>query len=69
MEDKTTYGVFWRTQDNKEWHSFSCWFSNYTDAYEEMCNATKNPRCIESAIVERTETFDVVTKWENDNGR
>ena len=64
MEDEITYCVYWRSTYNKEWSSFSPWFENYETAYEVMCHVIQNPACIECAIVERTETFDFVTKWE-----
>ena len=64
MEDKTTYGVHWRSKYSKEWNLFTPWLTSYADAYEVMSVLINNPACIEAAIVERTETFDFVTKWE-----
>lgn len=60
MEDRITYGVFWRTTDNKEWHEFSPWFTNYDGAYKTYEDVLTNPRCIQAKIVERIETFNDV---------
>ena len=69
MEDSVTYCVCWRTIYNKEWTVFSPWFKSYADAYELMTNASKNPSCIECAVVERTETFDFVARLEKKDGK
>ena len=64
MEDEITYAAYWRSTYNKEWSSFTPWFESYSDAYEVMSVLIENPACLEAAVVERTETFDFVTKWE-----
>ena len=64
LNDQISYGVFWRSEYNKEWKSFSPWFKSYDQAYDCLCKLMQNPACIESAIVERIETYDFVTKWE-----
>jgi hypothetical protein len=68
MEDKTTYAVYWRSKNNKEWTSFTPWLESYSDAYEVMSILIENPACLEAAVVERTETFDFVTNWERNDG-
>ncbi len=60
MEDKITYGVFWKTTENEEWHEFSTWFTNYGGAYKVYEDVLTNPRCIQAKIVERVETFNDV---------
>jgi len=66
MEDKITYGVFWRTTDNKEWNEFSTWFIEFDGACKSYTDVLTNQRCIQAKIVERVETFnDVVVSKEN----
>lgn len=63
MEDQITYGAFWKTDESEDYKPFSCWFSNFSDAYKEACIAMKNPRCIATRVVERVETFEVTSEW------
>lgn len=58
MEDKITYGVFWRTTFRQEWHEFFAWFTSYKDAEHALQMALGAGQCIEAGIVERVETFD-----------
>ncbi len=61
MDDKITYGVFYRTNEcPKEWRIFSAWFESYEEARKEARIAHKNQRFIEVRIVERVETFSFV---------
>ena len=61
LDDKITYGVFWRTALNPdEWRCFSAWFNSYEAAREEANLVLKNPRCISAVVVERVETFEFV---------
>lgn len=70
MEDKITYGVFWRTTENKEWHSFFSWFPKYKDAENALQMALSAGQCIEAGIVERVETFEftVIKQGAKSNG-
>ena len=60
MEDKITYGVFWKTERNKEWSGFSCWHTTYESAFKDFETLALNPLCMERKIVERTEMFEDV---------
>jgi hypothetical protein len=64
MEDKITYGVLWKTKlDPDEWQLFAGWFEDCTDAVNEVIKTVENPRCIESRLVKRTETFKSLGAW------
>ena len=69
MDDKITYGVFYRCRFRPdEWRSYSSWFASYEAAKKEAQAASKNTRFLEVRIVERTEieslesTVDVI-EW------
>ena len=67
MEDRITYGVLWRTKlDPDEWQLFAGWFDCYADAVEEAIKVLKNPRSLEVRVVERTETFESLATWRNE---
>ena len=61
MDDRITYGVYYRTKANPdEWRIFSAWFASYESAREEAQRASQNQRFLEVRIVERVETFSFV---------
>ncbi len=61
MDDKITYGVFYRSKFNPdEWCIFSAWFESYEEARKEKRTARANTRFLEVRIVERVETFSFV---------
>lgn len=68
MNDRITYGVYWRTKfEPNEWRLYIGWFDCYWDAVEEAKNALKNPRSLEVRVVERTETFESLDTWRNED--
>ena len=61
MDDKITYGVFYRSKYlPDEWCLFSSWFETYEEARKEAREASRNPRFLEVRIVERVEPFSFV---------
>lgn len=72
MDEKITYGVFWRSTlygDTEIWMPFFNWFKDYSVALNEANEVRKNPACLAVKIVERVETFEDVpgTAWERSN--
>ena len=68
MEDRITFGVFWKTKlEPHEWQLFAGWFDSYADAVEEAMKALKNPRSLKVMFAERVETIQAVAIWENDD--
>lgn len=66
MDEKITYGVFYRCKFNPdEWRFFSTWFATYEAARKEAQKASQNIRFLEVRIVERVETFSFVGLVEN----
>ena len=58
MNDKISYGVFWKHDENEEWSLFAGWlpFSDAKGIYNKLA---LNPSCRRRRIVERVETFEV----------
>lgn len=68
MEDKVSYGIFDLIRENPnddvnvEFKSFSCWYTNFDDAYTE----TVYQRSLEQnkekvlVIIERNESFTII---------
>ena len=58
LDDKISYGVFWKRSGNEEWTLFAGWlpFSNAGNIYTGLA---LNPSCKGRRIVERVETFEV----------
>lgn len=58
MNDKISYGVFWKHDENDEWILFAGWLplSNARNIYIGLA---LNPSCKGRRIVEMVETFEV----------
>lgn len=58
LDDKISYGVFWKCDEDEEWTIFAGWLP-LCDARYIYNKLATNPRCKGRRIVERVETFEV----------
>lgn len=58
MNDKISYGVFWKHDEDEEWTIFAGWLP-FSDARYIYNKLATNPGCKGRRIVERVETFEI----------
>lgn len=67
MNEEITYGVYWTTRVKpSEYQLFFGYCKDYDTAYQhytELIN--NNPMCHMAWIVERTEHYETITRWES----